>query len=119
MKRKKLSKLIAALPSMMMMRRPMKNILADKYLGHIEQFDGNSDIDIVARCDGAKRKFNTLNHVWKDKGLGRPRCADAEALDLSARRHLEASTAVCGNEAWRLRKTEVRALNGAAGTAAA
>ena len=104
-KRKKLSKLIAALPSVMMMRRPMKNILADKYLGHIEQFDGNSDIDIVARCDGAKRKFNTLNHIWKDKGLGR-------MLRLSIYLRGVISKLVYGNEAWRLRKTEVRALNG-------
>ena len=59
----------------------------------------------MARCDWAKRKFNTLNHIWKDKGLGR-------MLRLSIYLRGVISKLVYGNEAWRLRKTEVRALNG-------
>ena len=54
---------------------------------------------------GAKRKFNTLNHIWKDKGLGR-------MLRLSIYLRGVISKLVYGNEVWRLRKTEVGALNG-------
>ena len=84
---------------------PLDNVPNFDYLGSRLQGDGSDDADVRHRLEIAQSAFSSLSHLWADHRLSR-------TTKLRLYRVCVCSSLTHCCEAWTLKRTEIRSING-------